>query len=278
VKGKVCVVTGANSGVGKAMATRLAREGAKVVMVCRSPRRGQEALDEIREATSSDEVELELADLGSFDDVRALAERLSKRAKIDALLNNAGVYLPERKTNEHGHEMMLAVNHLAPFLLSNLLRPKLAESKGRVITTSSIGHSWTLGRFGLDNLHAEERYVPMMQYAFTKLANILFTSELARRHGDEVIAHCFHPGAIRSGFGQDEPGFFNRLISVGRVFMRPPEEGADTGVYLASAPEVTEKNGLYFVKRRPRTPSRAARDAALARGLWELSEEMTGLR
>lgn len=272
------MVTGANSGIGKAMATRLAREGARVVMVCRSPQRGQEALEQIREATGSDEVELEQADLGSFDDIRALAARLQKREKIDALMNNAGVYLPERKTNEHGHEMMLAVNHLAPFLLSNLLIPKVAESRGRVITTSSVGHSWTLGRFDLDNLHAEQRYVPMMQYAFTKLANILFTSELARRHGDEITAHCFHPGGIRSEFARDEPGFFNRLITVGRVFLRPPEEGADTGVYLASAPEVTERNGLYYVKRRPRTPSRAARDEALARGLWERSEEMTGLR
>jgi NAD(P)-dependent dehydrogenase (short-subunit alcohol dehydrogenase family) len=276
MKGKVCVVTGANSGIGKAMATDLARRGATVVMVCRDPARGAAARDAIREASGSEDVELERADLGVLDEVRDLAARLARRERIDVLMNNAGLYLPERRVSADGHEMMLAVNHLAPFLLTNLLMERLKASRARVITTSSVGHKFTRGR--LDDLQAERRYVPLAHYGVTKLANILFTREVARRHGDDgVTAHCFHPGAVRTGFAQDEPGLFQSLVSVGRVFLRSPEKGGETGVFLASHPAATETNGRYFVDKKPRRPSRQARDPKLAARLWDRSRELVGL-
>lgn len=271
----MCVVTGANSGIGKAMATELARRGATVVMVCRDPKRGAEAQEEIRAMARGGDVELERADLGSLEEVRSLAARLAKRERIDVLMNNAGLYLPERQTSPDGHEMMLAVNHLAPFLLTNLLIDRLKESRGRVITTSSVGHRFTSGR--LDDLQATRRYVPLAHYGVTKLANILFTRELAHRHGaDGITAHCFHPGGVATGFAQDEPGLFQSLVNIGRVFLRSPERGGETGVFLATDTSVTRTNGRYFVDKKPRVPSRPARDPELAARLWERSRELVG--
>jgi len=274
------VVTGANSGIGKAMSTALAKTGATVVMVARSAEKGEKARADVKKESRNDDVHLERADLGSLDEVRDLASRLVELERIDALLNNAGVYLPERMVSPDGLEMMLAVNHYAPFLLTHLLRPKLAQSKGRVVTTASIGHRFC--RFDLANLQAEAGFTPFAQYGVTKLANILFTSEAARRFGeDEITANCFHPGAVATGFAQDEPGYLNGLMQVGRsfghLFLRSPEKGGATGVYLATHPSVADVSGLYFVDERPRRPSKTARDRALAERLWEHSLEVTGL-
>lgn len=272
----MCVVTGANSGIGKAMATELARRGARVVMVCRNPDKGEAARRAIVEASGNDAVELERADLSSLAEVRDVAVRLARRERIDVLMNNAGLYLPERQRSPEGHEMMLAVNHLAPFLLTHLLLDSLKAARGRVVTTSSVGHRFTTG--SLDDLHAERRYVPIVHYGVTKLANILFTRELARRHGDDgITAHCFHPGAVRTGFAQDEPGLFQSFVRLGRAFLRSPEKGGETGVYLASDPAVTRTNGRYFVDKRPRRPSRAARDRRRAARLWDQSRELVGI-
>jgi len=276
VKGKTCVVTGANSGIGKAMAMELARRGAKVVLVCRSAEKGGAARAEIAKATSNDDVHLERADLSSLDEVRDLAKRLGRLERIDALLNNAGLYLPERLLSPDGFEMMFAVNHLAPFLLTNLLRERLAASSARVVTTSSGGHRLCL--FDLENLHAERGFTPFGQYGLSKLANILFTREAARRLADDGInANCFHPGAVATGFAQDEPGLLNTFMKYGAMLLRSPEKGAETGIYLASDQDVADVTGEYFKDKKPIKPSRTARDDSAASDLWEVSARLVGL-
>ena len=275
VQGKIVVVTGANSGIGKAMARDLAGRGARVVMVCRNPEKGEEARREIVESSGNEEVSLELADLGDMDQVRSVAERLRALPRIDALMNNAGLYLPDRQISPDGFEMMFAVNHLAPFLLTHLLRDTLAKTDApRVVTTSSIGHRFC--KFDIDRLQAEHRFIPLEQYGLTKLANIFFTKEAARRYEGGGL-NCFHPGAVGTGFAQDEPGFFNALMKVGKIFIRSPEKGAETGIYLATSDAVEGVTGEYFVDRKKRKPSRTARDPELARALWERSAEMVGI-
>lgn len=274
---RVCVVTGANSGIGKAMAEELARRGAHVVMVCRNAETGERARAEIAERTGNPRVELELADLGAMDQVRDVASRLLRLERIDVLLNNAGLYLPARQVSPDGFEMMFAVNHLAPFLLTHLVRPRLAAAKGaRVVTTSSVGHK--LCRFDLDDLHAERGFSPIAQYGVTKLANILFTKEAARRYAaDGIRANCFHPGAVGTGFAQDVPSWFSSLMKIGKAFIRSPAKGGETGVYLATAREVADVSGEYFVDKKLEQPSKTARDPELARAFWDKSAALVGV-
>lgn len=277
LQGKIMVVTGANSGIGKAMARELAGRGARVVMVCRNPDKGEEARREIVEASGNEQVSLEVADLGSMDQVRDVASRLRELGRVDVLLNNAGLYLPERQVSPDGFEMMFAVNHLAPFLLTHLLRETLAAADDpRVITTSSVGHLFC--KFDIEHLQAERRFIPLEQYGVTKLANIFFTKEAARRYAsDGINANCFHPCAVGTGFAQDEPGLFNAIMKVGKVFIRSPEKGGETGVYLAASDRVKDVTGEYFVDKKAKKPSKTARDPELARALWERSAAMVGV-
>lgn len=270
--GKVCVVTGANSGIGKATAIDLARRGAAMVLVCRDPGRGRAAVDEVRAAApAAPPPRLEVADLSVMAQVRELAARL---ADVDVLINNAGLVVGGHRMTEDGFEYTFAVNHLAPFLLTNLLVDRISD---RVVVVASAVHS--SGRIDFDNLHGR---TGMRAYVDSKLANVLFTYELARRLADKgspVTVNCAHPGAVRSGFGREG----GPLTRVGfQVIMRPfllsPQQGAKTIIYLASSPEVAGTTGRYFVRRRPRRSSAASYDEATARRLWEVSEELTGLR
>jgi retinol dehydrogenase 12 len=274
--GKVCVVTGATSGIGKAAATALARMGATVVLVGRDRGRTEAAAAEIGSVSASPP-QTQIADLASMDQVRGLAERLAGLERIDVLINNAGLVLRERRITPDGFEHVFAVNHLAPFLLTNLLLPKLtAAAPARVITVASDAHS--AARLDLDDPNLERGWDSWRSYANSKLANILFTRELARRlDGTGVTANCAHPGVVRTGFGRDARPLLKIGIAIGRAFMLSPERGADTVVYLASSPDVTDQTGGYYVKRQQREPSAAARDDAAARKLWEISEKMTGL-
>ena len=197
-----CIVTGANSGIGREIATALARDGAAVTLVCRSRERGEEAAAAIRDATGNPRVDLVVCDVGDQQAVRACCDVLrAGAARIDVLVNNAGVFAPRRGLTAGGHEVMLAVNHLGPFLMTNLLLDRLDGA--RVVTTSSRAHAFA--RIDLDDLDAARRFSAMRQYGVTKLANILFTRELARR-APRLVATCFHPGAVGSEFGQDDPG------------------------------------------------------------------------
>ncbi len=275
--GRVCVVTGTSSGIGTVMSEALAQRGAHVVMVARNPETGERARAKVAAAAPSAAVELELADLSEMSQVRALAERLARLPKIDVLMNNAGIYLPKRHLTSEGFETMIAVNHLAPFLLTQLLRRQLAASgSARVVTTSSIGHNFC--RFDLDDLQGERSFSPINQYNVSKLSNILFTKEAARRYAaDGARFNCCHPGAVGTGFGQDESSWFSGVVKLAKPFMRSPERGARTGVYLATSPSVAEVTGEYFVDERPKAPRKIGRDPALAARLWEKSAELTGV-
>ena len=277
MQGQVCVVTGATSGIGKAAAAALARQGAEVIVVGRDPGRAEATAAAIQ-ADGAPPPKVEIADLARLDQVRALAGRLNQTLdRVDVLINNAGLVLNERQVTPDGYEHVFAVNHLAPFLLTNLLRPKLtASAPARVITVSSDAH--TAARLDLDDPNLEHGWSSWRSYSNSKLANILFTRELAGRlDGTGVTANCLHPGVVRTGFGRDARPLMRAGITIARPFMLSPERGADTIVYLASSPDVAAKTGGYYVKREPREPSAAARDDGLARGLWETSERLTGL-
>jgi NAD(P)-dependent dehydrogenase (short-subunit alcohol dehydrogenase family) len=275
--GQVCVVTGATSGIGKAAAAALARQGAEIIVVGRDPGRAEATAAAIQ-ADGAPPPKVEIADLARLDQVRALAGRLNQTLdRIDVLINNAGLVLNERQVTPDGYEHVFAVNHLAPFLLTNLLRPKLtASAPARVITVSSDAH--TAARLDLDDPNLEHGWSSWRSYSNSKLANILFTRELAGRlDGTGLTANCLHPGVVRTGFGRDARPLMRVGITIAKPFMLSPERGADTTVYLASSPDVAAKTGGYYVKRQLREPSAAARDDGLARRLWEISERLTGL-
>jgi retinol dehydrogenase-12 len=276
MKGTVCVVTGATSGIGKAAATALARLGATVVLVGRDRGRTEAAAAEIAPVSASPP-RAEVADLASLEQVRGLAGRLDGLERIDVLINNAGLVLGERRITPDGLEHVFALNHLAPFLLTSLLLPKLmASAPARVVTVTSDAHS--AARLDLNDPNLEHGWDSWRSYANSKLANILFTRELARRlDGTGVTANCAHPGVVRTGFGRESRPLLRLGITIARPFMLSPERGADTIVYLASSPDVAGQTGGYYVKRQRREPSVAARDDAAARELWELSEKLTGL-
>ena len=277
--GKVVLITGGTSGIGKAAATALAGMGATVVITGRNEERGKRALQEIREESGNDGVELILADLTVQDEVRRLAEELRERHnQLEVLVNNAGLVLSERTETPDGIETQLAINHLAPFLLTNLLLDLLKESApSRIVTVSSDAHRWA--KIDLDDLPSRKRYRGMQVYGKTKLANILFTYELAERlEGTGVTANCMHPGGVNTNFGNNQGGPMNLLFRLFKPFMRSPEQGADTLIYLASSPEVEGMTGKYLADRKVKAASDAAYDETTRKRLWEASEELTGLK
>ena len=277
--GKVVLITGGTSGIGKAAATALAGMGAIVVITGRNEERGKRALQEIREESGNDGVELILADLTVQDEVRRLAEELRERHnQLEVLVNNAGLVLSERTETPDGIETQLAINHLAPFLLTNLLLDLLKESApSRIVTVSSDAHRWA--KIDLDDLQSRKRYRGMQVYGKTKLANIMFTYELAERlEGTGVTANCMHPGGVNTNFGNNQGGPMNLLFRLFKPFMRSPEQGADTLIYLASSPEVEGMTGKYLADRKVKAASDAAYDETTRKRLWEASEELTGLK
>jgi NAD(P)-dependent dehydrogenase (short-subunit alcohol dehydrogenase family) len=273
----ICVVTGATSGIGKETAVTLARAGATVAVVCRTRERGEQALAEIRRRSGRDAVSLFVADLSSRRAVRTVAAELrAALPRIDVLVNNAGLALRDRIPTEDGLETTFAVNHLAPFLLTRLLEPTLvASAPARVVTVSSEAHRWGTIRF--DDLMGARRYDGWKAYAQSKLANVLFTYELARRlDGTGVTANCLHPGLVGTAFASRGPTAIRILARLARPFLRSPAKGAATSVYLATSPEVATVTGRYFAGRRARRTSRESYDRAVAARLWETSEQLTG--
>ncbi|MBV9800972.1 MAG: SDR family NAD(P)-dependent oxidoreductase [Solirubrobacterales bacterium] len=267
------VLTGATRGIGRAAAIELARRGAEVALVGRERERVDATASAARTAGGGAPVHTHVADLTLMAGVRALAEELRERHEhIDVLANNAGALFASRRLTPEGFERTFALNHLAPFLLTNLLLDRLSE--GRVVTTASDAH--TEGRLDLDDLQSEKSYAAMRVYGTTKLCNILFTRELARRAA-ALNANCFHPGVVRTGFGKNENGIWKVLTTLGSPFFRSPERGARSLVWLATSAEGGRLTGEYVVDEKVRQPSAAARDPELARALWERSAALVGL-
>ena len=275
---KICAVTGANSGIGKATASGLAGMGATVVMVCRDRGRGEAARDEIRERTGSDAVELMLADLSVQASIRDFVERFGRAyGRLHVLVNNAGVVAPRRTVTADGLELTFAVNYLAPFLLTNLLLDALkAGAPARVVNVAGSLHR--RGKVDFDDLQSEKDYSFARAGYRSKLALILFTYELARRlEGTAVTANCLHPGAVRTGIAGGLPWYVRAAAFFAKPFFVSPARGARTSVYLASSPAVEGVTGKYFSKMREVCSSPASYDEEAAARLWRVSEELTGL-
>lgn len=276
--GKVCLVTGATRGIGRVAARELARMGATVLVTARDPGRGRDTAEEIRRDTGR-EVAVLPADLASQASVRELAAEVRRRTdRLQVLLNNAGAIYTTRQLSPDGHELTLALNHLGYFLLTNLLLDLLRSgAPSRVVNVASAAHR--RGRIDWDDLQGERRYGGGWKaYSQSKLANILFTRELARRlQGSGVTANCLHPGVVATGFGHNNPTLFGTLVKLAAPLFISPARGADTAVWLATAPEVAGVSGEYFARRRPIPSTRAGQDPEAARRLWEVSERLTGL-
>jgi NAD(P)-dependent dehydrogenase (short-subunit alcohol dehydrogenase family) len=267
------LLTGATRGIGRAAAIELARQGAEVALVGREAERVRAVAGEARAAGGGAPVHEHVADLMLMAHVRALAaEVLERYERIDVLANNAGALFASRQVTSEGLERTFALNHLAPFLLTDLLRDRLEG--GRVVTTASDAH--TSGRLDLDDLQSERSYAAMRVYGTSKLCNILFTRELAKR-APELHANCFHPGVVRTGFGKNERGIWKVLTTVGGPFFRSPERGARSLVWLALSEEAAELTGEYVQDEKVLAPSAQAQDDTLAEGLWERSAELASL-
>lgn len=277
--GKICLVTGATNGIGKATAQALAQMGATVVIVGRDAQKAEQVTGEIRAASGNQNVDLLLADLSSQQDIwRLAAEFKTKYSQLHVLLNNAGGTFATRQLSVDGIEMTFALNHLAYFLLTNLLLDTIkASAPARIINVSSDAHSG--GKIDFENLQGERSYSSFGPYGNSKLANILFTTELARRlEGTGVTANALHPGLTSTGFGKNNPGFLMKIMGVViPLIARSPEKGAGTSIYLASSPEVQSTTGRYFVDCKVTQPAPQAADRAVARRLWDVSAEMAHL-
>lgn len=281
MNGRICMVTGANSGIGKITALELARMGANVVMICRNVEKGEVARKEIVKKTGNRSIELLLADFSSQSAVRKLAHDFKlKNSKLHVLINNIGTIMPIKTFTEDGLETTFAVNHLGCFLLTNLLLDIIKKSApARIINVSSEAHKDRVIDFS--NLNGERNYNLYKVYAQSKLANILFTYELARRLGDtKVTVNCLHPGMVRTKIWQKSGRsilmkVFMRIFS---LFLKSAQEGTQTSIYLASSPELESITGKYFIDKKMVLSSPVSYDEKLAKQLWEVSEKLVGLK
>lgn len=278
MQGKVCVLTGGTSGIGHETAVALAGLGARLALISRDPRRGEETIAEIARRTGSRAVTVHRADLASQRDVRRVAaELLAAYPAIHVLVNNAGVVNLRRSVTADGIEATFATNHLAYFLLTLLLLDRLrASAPARIVNVASDAHRW--GRLDFEDLGNERHYRSMQVYGQSKLANILFTYELARRlAGSGVTVNCVHPGAVATRLGHNNGAFARVLTRALKPFFRTPAQGAETTIWLASSPEVEGVTGQYFARRAARRSAASTYDEATARRLWDVSRRLTGL-
>jgi NAD(P)-dependent dehydrogenase (short-subunit alcohol dehydrogenase family) len=277
MQGKICLVTGATSGIGKATAMGLAQRGATVVMVGRDREKSEAVQKEIKTKSGNEAVDLLLADLSSQASVQQLTENFLQRyAKLHVLINNAGMSSLRRRETVDGLEVTFAVNQLAPFLLTNVLLNVIkASAPARIINVSSDAHE--AGYINMDDLQSEKRY--LRAYGQSKLALVLFTYELARRlQGTGLTANCLHPGFVATNFGQNGTGPLGRgVMNVISRFGMSPEEGAKTSIFLATSPEVEVVTGKYFVKSLPKRSAPITYDSSLQRQVWEESVRLVKL-
>ena len=278
MQGKVIVITGATSGIGQVAAERLAGMGARMVLVARDRVRGESALARLRQLAPDIEHTVHYADLSRLAEMKRVAAEISAaEPHVDVLINNAGALFNSRQITEDGLEKTFALNHVAYFVLTHGLRERLlASMPARVVNVSSDAHRGN--RIDFDDLQSRNGYHGFRVYGRTKLCNILFTRELARRQaGSGVTANCLHPGFVATRFGDESGGAMSQVIRVAKLFAISSEKGAETIVYLASSPEVANVTGQYFYKCRPETPTKEAQDDAAARRLWSETAKLAGL-
>jgi NAD(P)-dependent dehydrogenase (short-subunit alcohol dehydrogenase family) len=279
MKDKVCMVTGATSGLGKVTAKVLAQNGATVIVVGRSLEKSTATVNQIKEETGNAEVEFMIADLSVQKDIRQLVQQFkSRHQRLDVLVNNAGAVFYKRQETIDGIEMTFAVNYLGHFLLTNLLLDTLkASAPARIINVSSGLHE--RAKIDFDDLQSKKSYSGTGAYGQAKLAVVLFTHELARRlEGTEVTVNAVNPGLVATKFGLEGSrvmGFMKRMVN---VFGKSPEQGAQTTIYLATSPDVENVTSKYFENQKAVESSRASYDEAVARRLWQVSVELTGLK
>lgn len=275
LKNKTAIITGATSGIGRVTALAIAREGARLVLPVRNIEKGKALKDEIEKETGNASVEIMHCNLASLDSVRQFAEDFRKKFdSLHLLVNNAGLWEAKRKESDDGIEMNFAVNHLAPFLMTNLLLDIIKKSApARIISVASTAHKY--GKMRFNDLEGKKSWGSMQSYAQSKLANILFTRRLAKElDGSGVTANCLHPGVVNTQLFSKLPGFIQKVSS---FFMITPEKGAQTSIYLATSPDVENITGEYFDKRKIAKTTAHARDMQVADTLWEVSKEYCGM-
>jgi len=278
MKEKICVISGANSGIGYITAKSLAMQGAKIVMVCRNKEKGNTAMAEIKEKTKNSDIELFIADFSSQKEIRRVAQEISaKYPVIDVLVNNAGAIQEKRTETVDGIETTFATNHLGYFLFTNLLLQNLkAAPKARIVSVASAAEK--MGKLNFDDLQTKINYSSMKAYSLSKLTNIVFTYELAKRlKGTNITANCLHPGVVKTEFGKELNGFYRFMFSIFRPFMRNSEKGAETMIWLASSPEVEGVTGKYFVDKKQKKSQPDSYNENIQKKLWEISMQMTNL-
>jgi len=280
MQGKTVVITGGTSGIGEVAALNLAGQGARIVLIARDSARGEATLAKLRQANPSAQHAAHYGDLSVIADMKRVAQAVaSSEARIDVLINNAGAVFLARKVSADGLEMTFATNHMAYFVVTNILLDRLKATPGaRIVSTASDAHK--SGKLDFDDLQSEKSYSSFRVYGTSKLCNILFTRELARRlDGTGVTANCLHPGFVGTRFGQNNASnIFLKLLARGiMAFGLSPEEGAKTIIHLASSPDVATISGEYFYKCKVEEPTQAAQDDAAARRLWEVSSKLSGV-
>ena len=278
MKDKVVMVTGANSGIGKAVSLALAKKGATLVMVARNPERGEAARSEIIRKSQNNAVDLLQADLSSLESVRILASEFQKKySGLHVLINNAGLFNQRRRVTADGYENTFATNYLAPFLLTNLQLDLLkASAPSRIINVSSVGHY--NGHINFDDLNLENDYGGWKAYGQSKLALVLFTHELAKKlQGTGVTVNAVHPGTVATNIWSRPLGPVGFIMTVPKLFMTSPEQGAETIVYLASSPDAKGLNGEYFEKLKVKKSSDESYNEEIAQRLWDVSAKLTHL-
>ncbi len=280
MQGKTVVVTGGTSGIGEVAAIEFAKKGARIVLIARDHGRGEDTLAKLRAANPTQAHTIQFGDLSSIADMKRVATTIAaSEPKIDVLVNNAGAVFLARHESVDGLEMTFATNHMAYFIVTNILLPNLkAAGNARIVSTASDAHR--AGKVDFDDLQSRKRYSSFGVYGTSKLENILFTRELARRlEGSSVTANCLHPGFVGTRFGQNnaKSGFMKTIARIAMSFGIKPEEGAKTIIYLASSPEVEGKTGGYYYKCTLSTPTAAAQSDADAKRLWDVSREMSGV-
>lgn len=279
MKGKIVLITGANSGIGKETAKELARQGATIYMVCRSRKRGEDAKKEIVAYSKNPNVHIRLCDLASLGSIHEYGMNIREElSHIDVLINNAGALFGNRMMTLDGLEMTFALNHVGYFLNTHYLLDLVRKGTDkRIINVASVAHK-SVSKIDFSDLQSEKKYAQMMVYGRSKLYNIYFTRELARRVKEEgITVNCLHPGVVSTNFGNTANWYMRVAMPLGRKFMIGARKGAQSSVYLASSPKVDGITGQYFDKGKPGKPTRIAQNDQYALKIWEATMDITGL-